>query len=86
MQHLQKIAPAVNSRRTGSPQVESLAGPVPLFVSLQCPGKPRCSFPFEGEAGWAFVADMEKAGWIRSIEGSHLVLTGPKLSVVGGGK
>jgi hypothetical protein len=80
MQHSSQI---VNRRRTGRAQPESLVGPVPLFVALEIPGKPRCAFPFCGAEGWAFVGDMERAGWIRSIEGSHLVLTKPRFAIAG---
>jgi hypothetical protein len=50
---------------------------VPAFVSLQAHGKPPCTFPFCGAEGWAFVADMERAGWKRSIDGARLTLTQP---------
>lgn len=78
------VAPPVKGPCTARPQ-DLLQGS-PAFLSLQVPGFPPATFPFCGEEGWAYVAEMERGGWQRSYEGANLILTQPVARRVGGRK
>lgn len=54
----------------------------PDFCTLQSGTRPPYTFPFCGEYGWFFVADMEAAGWERIDCANEVILIAPDESNV----
>ncbi len=50
----------------------------PAYCILRAGDRPSCIFPYEGEAGDKFVADMVAAGWTADLIDDCMVLGAPE--------